>query len=116
MSSSTARTTRAPRNAAVSWEGVRCSAGPHDTSVGGEPRADRAGSLTPPSVAPEHEIQLMLAAAVPLLIRRVRFWRTDATGVPALGTPASHAPMSVRPFVYVTIEPSPLPSGTARRP
>ena len=68
------------------------------------------------SLAPQQEMQSRLAAAVPLLISEVRFWRTDATRVPAAGTPACQPPMSVRPLAYVTIEPSPLPNGVPKRP
>jgi hypothetical protein len=63
------------------------------------PSAERAGLLTPPSVAPQHDMQPTRAAAVPLLISKVRFWRTETTGVPAAGTSWFQAQMSVRPSV-----------------
>ena len=73
------------------------AARPHQMPVSRDPSAERAGSLTPPRVAPQHDTQSTFGATVPRLISSVRFWRTEATGVPGAGMPACHAPMSVCP-------------------
>ena len=61
--------------------------------------AERAGSITPPRVAPQQLTQSSVDAAVPWSISSGRFCRTEATVRPGAGTSWCQLPMSVVPSV-----------------
>jgi hypothetical protein len=72
------------------------------------PSAERAGSITPPSLALQQLRQSSVDAALPWSISRVRFWRTGTTWCPGRrATPNARSRYRWFPSALVTIDPKP---------
>lgn len=80
------------------------------------PRALRATTAPPPSVAPQAETESIDGLGAPFTTRGARFWRTEATCSPAAGTPCPHTPTRADPLVSMTRLASPGWRGTRTWP